>query len=140
MYAKSFFIVFLMVASLSVLPGCNRKEAETSSYPNVSNPPETAPVVAALTRGMRSIGVAKVSKSQHVGRPCVIVAKTPERRDPPPPPMGMVRLMGPTIIYTAQFHDVSDDTLKIKAGYPNSDNAKIIAIPKADIQSLYLGS
>jgi hypothetical protein len=35
---------------------------------------------------------------------------------------------------------VSDDTLKIKAGYPNSDNAKIIAIPKADIQSLYLGS
>jgi len=140
MSAKSFFMVFLTVAPLFVLPGCSRKEAETSSYPSGSNPPETAPVVAALTKGMRSIAVTKVSKSQHIGRPCVIVAKTPERRDPPPPPMGMVRLMGPTIIYTAQIHDVSADTLEIKADYPNSDNAKIITVPKVDIQSLYLGN
>jgi len=37
-------------------------------------------------------------------------------------------------------YDVSADTLKIKAGYPSSDNAKIIAVPKAGIQSVYLGS
>ncbi|MEN6577022.1 MAG: hypothetical protein ABFD90_11820 [Phycisphaerales bacterium] len=140
MCVRHFCVVFLVVAPLLALVGCAPKETEANSYSSVSNAPDITPVIGALTKGTRPIGVTKVFKPQHIGRRCVIVARTPERRDPPPPPMGMVRLMGPTIIYTAEIHDVSADTLDIKADYPSSGNAKIITVPKADIQSLYLGS
>jgi len=139
MDVRCFVMAILVAASLPALPGCKPKADEAGAYPTAAAPPDMAAAIQSLTRGMRPIAVASVSKSQHVGRHCVVVAKTPERRDPPPPPLGMVRLMGPTIVYVAQIDDVSADTIDVKASYPGSDSVKIVAVPKADIQSVYLG-
>jgi hypothetical protein len=133
-------MAILIAASLLAFVGCKRKADETGASPSTIVHPDTAATIQALTRGMQPIAVASISKFQHVGRRCVVVARTPERRDPPPPPLGMVRLLGPTIVYIAQIHDVSVDSLDVKASYPNSAGVKIIAVPKADIQSVYLGN
>ena len=135
-----FVAALFTAASLLALQGCKPKEDSAGTYPTVAAPPDMAATIQALTQGMQPIAVAGVSKPQHIGRRCVIVAKTPERRDPPPPPLGMVRLMGPTIVYIAQIHDVSADTIDVKASYPGSDSVKIVTVPKADIQSVHLGN
>ncbi|MEN6428229.1 MAG: hypothetical protein ABFE13_23005 [Phycisphaerales bacterium] len=140
MDARYFVIAILTAASLLALPGCKQKADEAGGQAAMALPPDAAATIQSLTRGMQPIAVASISKSQHVGRRCVVVAKTPERRDPPPPPLGMVRLLGPTIVYIAQIHDVSADTLDVKAAYPNSDSVKIVTVPKADIQSVHLGN
>jgi len=139
MYVRCFISGILVAILLLALPGCKPKEDKADAYASGSAPPDMAQTIRALTRGLQPIAVANVSKPQHIGRRCVVVARTPERRDPPPPPLGMVRLMGPTIVYTAEIHDVSADAIEIKADYPSSDMVKIVAIPKADIQSIHLG-
>ena len=140
MDVKCFVMAILIAASLLAGPGCKPKADEVGANPTAELPPDAAATIQALTRGMQPIAVTSISKPQHIGRRCVVVAKTPERRDPPPPPLGMVRLMGPTIVYIAQIHDISADTLDVKAAYPNSDSVKIITVPKADIQSVHLGN
>lgn len=132
-------IAAIIAASLLASSGCAPKDADATTYPHFSSAPDVTPIVEALTAKMKKIAVAKVSKPAHVGRPCVIVAKTPDRRDPPPPPIGMVRLLGPTVIYSAQLHDATAETLEIRAEYPSSGNLKVIVIPREDIESVYLG-
>lgn len=140
MRVRCLVMAILIAASLLALPGCKQKADETGASPTTTVHPDTAATIQALTQGMQPISVASISKTQHVGRRCVVVARTPERRDPPPPPLGMVRLLGPTIIYIAQIHDVAADSLDVKASYPNSAGVKIVTVPKADIQSVYLGN
>lgn len=140
MLVRCIVLTILIAASLLALPGCKRKVDEAGASPTAAVHPEAAATIQALTRGMQPLAVTSISKAQHVGRRCVVVARTPERRDPPPPPLGMVRLLGPTIVYLAQIHDVAADSLDVKANYPNSAGVKIITVPKADIQSVYLGN
>ena len=139
MLVRCIVMTILIAASVLALPGCKQKADEAGASATTAVPPDAAETIQALTRGMQPIAVASISKAQHVGRRCVVVARTPERRDPPPPPLGMVRLLGPTIVYIAQIHDVAADSLDVKASYPNSAGIKIVTVPKADIQSVYLG-
>ena len=127
----------LCIAILLGMAGCKPEESEASSTDRTAAYADPAPVIEQLTAQMRAIPFEKLSRTRHRGRRCVVLANTPERRDPPPPPLGMVRLMGPSIIYAAEIHALSEDTLEVSAKYP-SGNLKIVSIPRSDIKSIHI--
>ncbi len=93
-----------------------------------------------MTRGMEPVAFASLA-AVHVGRQCVVTARAADEGaggDQAPPPLGMVRKLGPTTIYKGEIEAVSVDSLKIRAPYPTSGRYKAVTIPRADIQSLYL--
>jgi hypothetical protein len=117
--------------------GCRKKE--TAATPQVVGPgaAEIAAARDALTRGMQPISFNKLDKT-HIGRRCVVAARSVPI-PPPPPPLGMARIMGPTTIYMGELNDVLPDAVKIRAPYPSSGNYKYVEIPRADIESIHLG-
>ncbi len=130
-----------LIVALGILGmlGCRPKENASAALPGAA-PPESAAVVAAMNRGMTSIPLRSLSRS-HIGKTCVVAAHSPEggtRIAPPPPPMGMVYIAGPTTVYKGQLHAISADTVEIQAPYPSSGNMKTIPIPRAQIQSIHL--
>ncbi len=132
-------LVFLAVLAALAMSGCKRKEAEAGPPPaQTVSEAEIAAARNAMTQKMTAIAFGKLTAA-HVGRRCVVTARTLEHADPPPPPLGMVRRMGATTIYSAEVHEVLPGGLKIRAAYPTSGNLKITEIPKADIQSIHVG-
>jgi hypothetical protein len=131
--------VLLTVLVVFALVGCKRKEdgAANSSPVRMVNAAEIAAVRNAMTQGMTAVTFDKLAEA-HVGHRCVVTARTPDQADPPPPPLGMVRIMGATTIYSAELHEVSPRGLKIRAAYPTSGNLKIIEIPRQDLQSIHI--
>lgn len=128
-----------MAMILLTLVGCGKK-AEEPAAPQAVEPgaAEVAKVRDALTRGMQPIAVASLTAA-HVGKRCVILARSTPI-PPPPPPLGMVRLMGSTSLYMAELAGVSPAAVTIRAPYPTSGNVKTVEIPRADIQSVHLGN
>jgi len=132
-------VAWIVVSFVLVLSGCKGKETETDAPPpsQAVNTAEVAAMQNALTKGMTPIAFTDLTNA-HVGRRCVIVSPKPDSGDPPPPPLGMVRRLGPTTIYAAEIHEVLPASVKIRATYPTSGNMKIIEIPRADIQSIHV--
>jgi hypothetical protein len=89
-----------------------------------------------MTRDMQAIAFASL-KQNHVGKTCVVTARTTELAPPPPPP-GMVRLLGETTIYRAELEVIASDSLTVRAAYPTPDHYKRLEIAKADIQSIHV--
>ena len=77
------FILFVVI--LLGMAGCKPEESEASSRDVSAAYVDPAPVIEQLTAEMRAIPFEKLSRSRHQGRRCVVLANTPERRDPPPP-------------------------------------------------------
>jgi hypothetical protein len=122
---------------LLALLGCGKKEREPAAPEAVG--PGAAEIAAArdaLTRGMQRVGVDKLTTA-HVGRRCVVAARS-ALIPPPPPPLGMVRIMGSTTFYMGQLSDISPEAVKIGAAYPTSGNRKYVDIARGDIQSIHL--
>jgi len=132
-------LVSIGLAVVLAITGCKPK-TETAATAAAVPAEEIAALRTALTKGMQTVPMVDLT-TEHVGRPCVVVARTPERSAPAdaPPPLGMVRILGTTTIYRGQIHGVSSEGLQVHAAYPNSGKLKIISIPSADIQSIHVG-
>ncbi len=126
------------VLAILAIVGCKRKEATADQPPPTqANAAQVTAAYKAMTQDMTAIAFDALTGG-HAGRRVVIMARTPDRVDPPPPPLGMVRRMGPTSIYSAELHEILPDGLKIRAAYPTSGNLKITEIPRADIQAIHM--
>lgn len=131
-----------LIAAGLVLPGCKKKGVASGSGPGAAtvSQEQIDEVRDAVTRNMQKVSFASLTKG-HVGRTCVVTARTMEdttKLGPPPPPPGMVRLMGQTTLYRGELDDVSPDGLTIRAAYPTPGNFKKLQIAKEDIQSIHL--
>jgi hypothetical protein len=127
------------LAVLLAVMGCKPKTKTAATAADV--PAEDIAVLrAALTKGMQAVSIGDVT-AEHVGRPCVVVARTPTKSAPAdaPPPLGMVRILGSTTFYKGRIHGVSSEGLQVHAAYPTSGNLKILSIPSTDIQSIHVG-
>jgi hypothetical protein len=127
---------------LVTLAGCKpRSDAARSSGPTAE--PTAAEVTAirdALTKGMQPTTFDSLATAD-VGKQCVVTARAAAEGtggDQAPPPLGMVRRLGQTVIYKGEIEQVLPDGLKIRAPYPTSGRYKTIEIPRSDIQSLHL--
>jgi len=129
----------ITAAVLLVVFGCTKKESEPvqTSQGAGPGPAEIAAVRDALTRGMQQISLDKLAKT-HVGKRCVVTARSIPIA-PPPPPLGMARIMGSTTLYAGELDEVSADSIKIRAAYPTSGSYKYVEVARADIQSIHLG-
>jgi hypothetical protein len=130
---------FIFCAVLLASPGCKKKTPATDGGATAST--EEIPAVRdSLARGMSRVAIDEL-KVAHVGRKCVVTAQAPTgglQLGSPPPPPGMVRVLGQTIIYSGEFDGVSADHLTVRAAYPTPGNYKRIDIPKDDVQSFHL--
>jgi len=134
---RCFFI--FCAAALLASPGCKKKTPATDGGATVSAE-DIAAVRDNLARGMSRVAIDDL-KAAHVGRKCVVTAQTPAgglQLGSPPPPPGMVRVLGQTIIYSGEFDGVSADSLTVRAAYPTPGNYKRIDISKDDVQSFHL--
>ena len=133
----------LTIALLLVtLPGCKpRSDAGRSSgQTSEPAPADVAAVRDTLTRGMQQTTFDSLAAAD-VGKQCVVTARASTEgtgADQAPPPLGMVRKLGQTVIYKGEIQEVSPDGLKIRAAYPTSGRYKTIEIPRSDIQTLYV--
>ncbi len=130
--------ITVAVIALAVF-GCRKKETAPAQAPQALGP-GTAEIAAArdaLTRGMQPISFDKLEKT-HIGRRCVVAARSVPI-PPPPPPLGMARIMGPTTLYMGELNDLSPDALKIRAPYPYSGNYMYVEILRSDMESSPLG-
>jgi hypothetical protein len=126
----------LLVASCK--PG--RERAGRPGQAGTASPAEVAAVKEAMTHGMQEIAPDSLNPD-HIGRQCVVVAQTSDERkhaDSAPPPLGMVRRLGPLTAYKGEIADVSPSTLSIRAPYPTSGRYKNIEIARSDVQSIHL--
>ncbi|MHC4518688.1 MAG: hypothetical protein ACYTAS_08885 [Planctomycetota bacterium] len=118
------------------LAGCQKKNASGRSV----SAEDIKAVRDVLARRMSEIAVDELSAT-HTGKKCVVVAHMPAggyKPTPPPPPRGMVHLMGQTVIYCGELDAVSGDSITVRAAYPTPGNYKRIDIPRADVQSCHL--
>ncbi|OHB65360.1 MAG: hypothetical protein A2Y77_07035 [Planctomycetes bacterium RBG_13_62_9] len=123
---------------LLVVSGCRPKE-DKATQPQQTAGPGPAEIAAArdaLTGGMQQISFDKLAQT-HIGKRCVVMARSMQV-DPSAPPLGMVRVMGGTTIYSGAVHEISPGSLKIRATHPGSGNLKIIEIQRGDIQSIHV--
>ena len=135
--------VCLAVAfAVLIMAGCkprNDKTGQTQQAPGPS-PAQIAAVRDAMTRGMEEV-VSDSLAPGHVGRQCVVTTHRADGgtgADQAPPPLGMVRRLGQTVIYRGEIQEVSPEILKIRAAYPTSGRYKAIEIRRSDVQSVYL--
>lgn len=129
-----------LAVGLLIVAGCKQKQESAVGPVEGGSPSENTATVAAMTRGMREISAKSLSRS-HVGTQCVIVARAPEggtRIAPPPPPIGMVCIMGAITVFKGELRAVSDDSIEIQAKYPGSGNVKTVPIERSQIQSVHL--
>ena len=132
-------LVYWMITTTILLAICGCKKKGGEPVPQAAGPgtAEIAAVRNALTRGMQAVGADKLTKA-HVGKRCVLTARSAPI-PPPPPPLGMARIMGSITVYTGELNDVLPEAVKIRAAYPSSGNYKYIEIARTDIESIYLG-
>ena len=130
-----------LVLAAACLAGLGCKKKGTTTPPGTGISPERVDAAReAMTRGMERISFGSLTTG-HVGKTCVVTARTMEDRSllgPPPPPPGMVRLLGETTIYRGQLDAVAAGSLTIRAAYPTPDHYKRLEIAKEDIQSIHL--
>jgi hypothetical protein len=134
----SLAVAAALVLGASCKPG--REKAGRSGQAGTASPAEIAAVKEAMTRGMQEIAPDSLNPD-HIGRQCVVVAQTSDERkhaDSAPPPLGMVRRLGPLTAYKGEIADVSPSTLSIRAPYPTSGRYKNIEIARSDVQSIHL--
>ena len=133
-------ICLVLAATCLVASGCKKKDATTGSEAATISQDQIDGARDAITRGMQAIAFGSLKKT-HVGKKCVVTARTMEDKaqlGPPPPPFSMVRLLGSTTIYRGELEDISPGTLTIRAAYPTPDHYKRLEIAKEDIQSIHL--
>lgn len=133
-------ICLILVAACLGISGCKKKNATTSQEAATVNQAQIDAARDVMTRGMQEMVFSSLKKT-HAGRKCVITARTMEDRSqlgPPPPPLGMVRLLGQTTLYRGELDDVASESLTIRAAYPTAGNYKKLTIAKEDIQSIHL--
>jgi hypothetical protein len=133
--------VMLLIVMLP-LSGCGKKSdtAQNGTGPAPVSAEQIAAVRNALAKGMQPVTFVNV-KSSHVGKQCLIEARTPEggvRITPPPPPLGMVQTVGQVTFYRGELDSISPDGLTLRKAYPTAGNFKKLEIPKGDIQSIHL--
>jgi hypothetical protein len=133
-------ICLILVAACLVAAGCKKKGTTTSPGTTAISQDQIDAARDMLTRDMQKMAFTSLKKT-HVGKNCVVVARTMEdtaKLGPPPPPLGMVRLLGQTTIYRGELDDVSSGSLTIRAAYPTAGRYKKLEIAKEDIQSIHL--
>ncbi len=132
------FVCLALVAACLGVSGCKKKGAVTE--PVTVDQSQIDAARDAATRDMQKVAVSGLKKS-HMGKKCVVTAYTMEDKSqlgPPPPPFGMVRLLGDTTLYQGELVDIAPGTLTIQAPYPTAGRVKEIEIDKEDIQSVHL--
>jgi len=129
-------ICLILVVACLVATGCKKKSTTTNPGTTAISQDQIDAVRDTLTRGMQAIAFGSLKQS-HTGKTCVVTARTTQL-GPPPPPLGMVRLLGQTTIYRGELDDVSSDSLTIRAAYPTAGRYKELEIAKEDIQSIHL--
>lgn len=135
-------ICVMFLVGLLVLSGCRKKgdTGRSDTGPASVSAEQIAAIRDSLARGMQSVTLANV-KSSDVGKPCLIEVRTPEggvRIAPPPPPLGMVQMVGQVTFYRGELDGVSPDGLTVRRAYPTAGNFKKVEIPKGDIRSIHL--
>jgi hypothetical protein len=130
-----------MLIALLSCSGCGKKgDAKKGSNPKPVSDEEIAGVRKALAQGMQPIGFTNI-KSTQVGKGCLVEAQTPDGglqiKSPPPPP-GMIQIVGQVIFYRGELDSISPESLTMRKAYPTAGNFKKIEIPKGDIRSIYL--
>ncbi len=129
-------IILVTIAGCKPRSDAGRQSAQTSE-PSAA---EVATIRDALTQGMQQTAFGSLSAAD-VGRQCVVTARATAEgtgANGSPPPLGMVRRLGQTVIYRGEIQEASPDSLKIRAAYPTSGRYKTIEIPRSDIQSLHV--
>ncbi len=133
-------LVFCFV--LLAFIGCKRRDAGAPSDPQSTaiSAAEIDKVVDVAARGMREVSLGKINGS-HRGQECVLVAHKPEGGldlGKTPPPRGMIRIMGQTVICRGELTDISADSITVQAPYPTPGSYKTVEIAKEDIQSVHI--
>ncbi len=134
-------ICLVLIAACLGVWGCKKKDTTTGPETTTISQDQIDGVRDAMTRGMKVTAFSSLKKT-HVGKTCVVTARTMEDKaqlGPPPPPFGMVRVLGQTTIYQGELNDVSSDSLTIRAAYPSPNHYKNVEIARDDIQSIHLG-
>ena len=130
-----------VVIILAIMTGCKPRGGGSRQTGQAAEPAaaEVATIRDALTKGMQPAAFDSLSAGD-VGRQCVVTARAGEGTgaEEAPPPLGMVRRLGQTVIYKGEIEEVSPDGLQIRAAYPTSGRYKSIEIPRSDIQSLHV--
>ena len=130
--------VLLLLIGASCKPG--REKPGQTGQVGASSPSDIVAAKEAMTRGMQEITLDSLT-ANHMGRPGIVIARTAGekgRADVAPPPLGMVRRLGPVTAYQGEIISVSSDGLTLRAPYPTSGQYKVITIPRADIESVYM--
>ena len=133
-------ICVVLIAACLIVSGCKKKDATTGPGTATISQDQIDSARDAMTRGMQAIAFSNLKKAQ-VGKKCVVTANTMEDKaklGPPPPPVGMVQLLGQTTIYQGKLVDVAPGALTIRAAYPTPNHYKKLEILKEDIQSIHL--
>jgi len=134
---RCLFIFCLTVLLISM--GSKEKTSATAGNATLSAE-DIASVRDSLAHGMSEMVLGELN-STHLGKKCVVIACTPTgsyRPTAPPPPPDMVRVVGQTLIYHAEFDRISDDSITVRSAYPTAGTYKRMEIPRDDIQSFYL--
>ena len=129
-------ICLILVVACLAATGCKKKDATTDAGAATVSQTQIDAARDVMTRDMQAIAFGSLKQS-HTGKTCVVTARTTQL-GPPPPPLGMVRLLGQTTIYRGELDDVSSDSLTIRAAYPTAGRYKKLEIAKEDIQSIHL--
>jgi hypothetical protein len=129
-------ICLILVVACLVATGCKKKDTTTDPGTTTISQAQIDAVRDTMTRDMQEMAFGSL-KETHAGRKCVVMASSAQL-GPPPPPRGMIRLLGQTTIYRGELDAVSSDSLTIRAAYPTSGNYKKLEIAKEDIQSIHL--
>lgn len=133
-------LVFCFV--LLAFMGCKKKDTGTGGgvHSAAVSADEIAKAVDVMTRGMREISPNKLSAS-YGGKPCVVTGRQPEGGldlGSTPPPRGMLRFMGQTVIYCGEIEEVSAGSIAVRAPYPTPGNYKTVEIAREDIESVHV--
>ena len=117
---RSFCLVVAII--LVTIAGCKprRNAGRQSGQTSEPSAAEVTTIRDALTHGMQQTAFDSLAAAD-VGRQCVVTARVSEGTgtDQAPPPLGMVRRLGQTVIYKGEIQEVSPDALKILRRLPD---------------------
>ncbi len=115
--------------------GCKDKNIDRSNGVGTPTPAAVKAYFDSVSKGMKTIPVDRISEAM-VGKQCAIMAATPQDRTPPPPPIGMMRIMGPTTVYRGTCAEAGADAVIVEVAYSTSGKSKRITVPVQDIQMI----
>jgi hypothetical protein len=132
--------LFIFCFILLLIPTGTEEKTSASAGNATISAEDIASIRDSLVLGMSKMALGELN-STHLGKKCVVIAYTPTggyRPTTPPPPPGMVRVVGQTLIYDAEFDRIADDSITVCAPYPTAGIFKKIKIPRDDVQSFHL--